>query len=87
MPITIDPFTASEKPRKRESDAPFVYARLRNEILDLSLALGNPIHEVRLAELVSASRAPFREALALLQPKSSSVHSRTAQRSFLKLTS
>ncbi|WP_392664802.1 GntR family transcriptional regulator [Amaricoccus sp. B4] len=85
--MAIKPFAASEKPRERGSDAQFVYGRLRNEILDLSLAPGGPIDEVRLAKQVRASRAPFREALALLQLKSSSVHSPTARRSFLKLTS
>lgn len=52
--------------RKRGSGSRIVYDRLREEILDLTLAPGTPIDEITLAERLSMSRTPVREALARL---------------------
>lgn len=52
--------------RKRGSGARIVYNRLREEILDLTLPPGTPIDEITLADRLSMSRTPVREALARL---------------------
>ncbi|WPZ15229.1 GntR family transcriptional regulator [Nitratireductor rhodophyticola] len=59
---------ATRKPaeRKRGSGVQFVYNVLRDEILDLALAPGTPIDEIQLAQRLSMSRTPIREALVRL---------------------
>ncbi len=52
--------------RKRGSGVKFVYDVLRDDILDLVLAPGSPIDEIQLAERLSMSRTPIREALVRL---------------------
>lgn len=52
--------------RKRGSGAKFVYDTLREEILNLVLAPGVPVDEIGLAERLSMSRTPVREALVRL---------------------
>lgn len=52
--------------RKRGSGAQLVYDILREEILDLALPPGSPIDENQLAERLSLSRTPIREALVRL---------------------
>ena len=52
--------------RKRGSGVKFVYDVLRDEILDLVLAPGSPIDDIQLAERLSMSRTPIREALVRL---------------------
>jgi DNA-binding GntR family transcriptional regulator len=52
--------------RKRGEGVKFVYDILRDEILDLTLAPGSPIDEIQLAERLSMSRTPIREALVRL---------------------
>jgi len=52
--------------RKRGSGVKMVYDLLRDQILDLKLAPGSPIDEVQLAERLSMSRTPIREALVRL---------------------
>lgn len=52
--------------RKRGSGVKFVYDVLRDEILDLVLAPGSPIDEIQLADRLSMSRTPIREALVRL---------------------
>ena len=52
--------------RKRGSGARIVYDLLREEILSLTLPPGTPIDELDLAERLSMSRTPVREALARL---------------------
>ncbi|GGE88280.1 GntR family transcriptional regulator [Stappia taiwanensis] len=58
--------TRKPKERKRGSGVQFVYNVLRDEILDLALAPGSPIDEIQLAERLSMSRTPIREALVRL---------------------
>ncbi|MEZ5884223.1 MAG: GntR family transcriptional regulator [Paracoccaceae bacterium] len=52
--------------RKRGSGVKFVYDVLRDEIIDLVLPPGSPIDEIQLAERLSMSRTPIREALVRL---------------------
>lgn len=52
--------------RKRGFGVKKSYDLLRSEILDLTLPPGSPIDEVQLAERLSLSRTPIREALARL---------------------
>ncbi|WP_210526217.1 GntR family transcriptional regulator [Rubellimicrobium arenae] len=52
--------------RKRGSGAKFVYETLRDEILNLVLLPGELIDEISLAERLSMSRTPVREALVRL---------------------
>lgn len=52
--------------RKRGEGARFVYKILRDEILNLDLAPGSPIDENQIAERLSMSRTPIREALVRL---------------------
>lgn len=52
--------------RKRGTGARFVYETLREEILDLVLLPGEPVDEIGLAERLSMSRTPIREALVRL---------------------
>ena len=52
--------------RKRGFGVKKAYDLLRSEILDLTLLPGSPIDEVQLAERLSLSRTPIREALARL---------------------
>lgn len=52
--------------RKRGTGARMVYERLREEILDLVLQPGEPVDEIGLAERLSMSRTPIREALVRL---------------------
>lgn len=64
--------TMSKKPaaapteRKRGEGVKFVYEILRDEIIDLTLPPGSPIDEIQLAERLSMSRTPIREALVRL---------------------
>jgi len=51
---------------RRGSGASHVYEKLRNEIIELTLAPGSPIDEVQLAGRFSLSRTPVREALVRL---------------------
>tara|TARA_R110002020_G_scaffold48818_2_gene139121 strand:+ start:4828 stop:5550 length:723 start_codon:yes stop_codon:yes gene_type:complete len=52
--------------RKRGKGVGAVYDTLRHEILDLTLAPGSPIDEVRLSERFGISRTPIREAMVKL---------------------
>ncbi|MBD9527228.1 MULTISPECIES: GntR family transcriptional regulator [Paracoccus] len=52
--------------RKRGEGVKFVYEILRDEIIDLVLPPGSPIDEIQLAERLSMSRTPIREALVRL---------------------
>lgn len=52
--------------RKRGTGARFVYDTLREEILSLVLQPGEPIDEISLADRLSMSRTPIREALVRL---------------------
>ncbi len=52
--------------RRRGTGARFVYDTLRDEILNLVLQPGEPIDEIGLAERLSMSRTPIREALVRL---------------------
>ncbi|MES2816979.1 MAG: GntR family transcriptional regulator [Pseudomonadota bacterium] len=52
--------------RKRGTGARFVYDTLRDEILNLVLQPGEPIDEISLADRLSMSRTPIREALVRL---------------------
>jgi DNA-binding GntR family transcriptional regulator len=61
MPESDDP-----QERKRGTGARFVYDTLREEILNLILQPGEPIDEISLAERLSMSRTPIREALVRL---------------------
>ncbi len=61
MPDTDDP-----QERKRGTGARFVYDTLREEILNLALQPGTPIDEISLADRLSMSRTPIREALVRL---------------------
>ena len=58
----------SEDPleRKRGTGARYVYDTLREEILNLTLQPGEPIDEISLADRLSMSRTPIREALVRL---------------------
>jgi DNA-binding GntR family transcriptional regulator len=61
-----DTFDADQQERKRGTGARFVYDTLRDEILNLSLQPGEPIDEIGLADRLSMSRTPVREALVRL---------------------
>ncbi|MDS9469194.1 GntR family transcriptional regulator [Paracoccus sp. MBLB3053] len=52
--------------RKRGEGVKYVYEILRDDILDLVLPPGSPIDEIQLAERLSMSRTPIREALVRL---------------------
>ena len=52
--------------RKRGTGARYVYETLRDEILNLTLQPGEPIDEIGLADRLSLSRTPIREALVRL---------------------
>lgn len=52
--------------RKRGTGSRFVYDTLRDEILNLMLQPGEPIDEIGLADRLSMSRTPIREALVRL---------------------
>ncbi|MTH76823.1 GntR family transcriptional regulator [Paracoccus aestuariivivens] len=52
--------------RKRGEGVKFVYEILRDDIIDLVLPPGSPIDEIQLAERLSMSRTPIREALVRL---------------------
>nr|WP_234951958.1 GntR family transcriptional regulator [Paracoccus solventivorans] len=52
--------------RKRGEGVQFVYQVLRDDILNLALPPGSPIDENQLAERLSMSRTPIREALVRL---------------------
>lgn len=52
--------------RKRGEGVRFVYEILRDDILNLALPPGSPIDEIQLAERLSMSRTPIREALVRL---------------------
>lgn len=52
--------------RKRGEGVQFVYRVLRDDILNLALPPGSPIDENQLAERLSMSRTPIREALVRL---------------------
>lgn len=62
----MDETAAALPERKRGSGVKKAYDLLRTEILDLTLPPGSPIDEVQLAERLSLSRTPIREALARL---------------------
>jgi DNA-binding GntR family transcriptional regulator len=57
---------ADQQERKRGTGARFVYDTLRDEILNLTLPPGEPIDEIGLADRLSMSRTPVREALVRL---------------------
>jgi DNA-binding GntR family transcriptional regulator len=57
---------AGPEKRKRGQGVGAVYEALRHEILDLTLAPGSPIDEVKLAERFGISRTPIREAMLKL---------------------
>jgi DNA-binding GntR family transcriptional regulator len=61
--VRPDP-TASE--RKRGEGVRRVYEQLRDDIIDLRLPPGSPIDEIQIAERLSMSRTPIREALVRL---------------------
>ncbi|MGL4235408.1 GntR family transcriptional regulator [Tabrizicola sp.] len=61
-----DASDAEQQDRKRGTGARFVYDTLRDEILDLVLKPGEPIDEIGLADRLSMSRTPVREALVRL---------------------
>ena len=52
--------------RRRGEGARLVYDTLRDEILNLTLPPGEAIDEIGLAERLSMSRTPIREALVRL---------------------
>ncbi|MBU3030761.1 GntR family transcriptional regulator [Paracoccus marinaquae] len=52
--------------RKRGEGVRFVYEILRDDILNLALPPGSPVDEIQLAERLSMSRTPIREALVRL---------------------
>ncbi|KDE39038.1 Transcriptional regulator, GntR family [Nitrincola lacisaponensis] len=52
--------------RRRGSGVSTVYEKLRNEIIDLTLAPGTPLEEKQLSERFQMSRTPIREALLKL---------------------
>jgi DNA-binding GntR family transcriptional regulator len=58
--------TVDQQERKRGTGARFVYDTLRDEILNLILQPGEPIDEIGLADRLSMSRTPIREALVRL---------------------
>lgn len=60
-----EPATAAG-PRVRGSGAQIVYDTLRKAILELELAPGSPLDEVRLSEQFDMSRTPIREAMVRL---------------------
>ena len=62
----MDDTAAAVPERKRGFGVKKAYDLLRSEILDLTLPPGSPIDEVQLAERLSLSRTPIREALARL---------------------
>lgn len=66
MPAMTDAHMPQANERKRGSGVKFVYDVLRDEILDLVLAPGSPIDEIQLAERLSMSRTPIREAMVRL---------------------
>lgn len=53
-------------PRTRGSGAQNVYEALRRDIVEMSLAPGDPVDETRLAKRFDLSRTPIREALVRL---------------------
>ncbi|WP_420407488.1 GntR family transcriptional regulator [Hoeflea sp.] len=65
QPKQPGPAAVPEK-RKRGQGVGAVYEALRHEILDLTLAPGSPIDEVKLAERFGISRTPIREAIVKL---------------------
>jgi DNA-binding GntR family transcriptional regulator len=62
----MDDNAAAPPERKRGFGVKKAYDLLRTEILDLTMPPGSPIDEVQLAERLSLSRTPIREALARL---------------------
>lgn len=58
--------TKTKTDHKRGSGVKYVYDILRDEILELTLPPGSPIDEMRLAQRLSMSRTPIREALVRL---------------------
>ena len=62
----MDDIAVAVPERKRGFGVKKAYDLLRSEILDLTLLPGSPIDEVQLAERLSLSRTPIREALARL---------------------
>jgi DNA-binding GntR family transcriptional regulator len=64
--VLSDAGDASQQERKRGTGARFVYDTLRDEILNLVLQPGDPIDEIGIAERLSISRTPVREALVRL---------------------
>ncbi|MCU0909545.1 MAG: GntR family transcriptional regulator [Rhodobacteraceae bacterium] len=62
----MDDTAAALPERKRGFGVKKAYDLLRTEILDLTLPPGSPIDEVQLADRLSLSRTPIREALARL---------------------
>jgi DNA-binding GntR family transcriptional regulator len=58
--------TEDQQERKRGTGARYVYETLREEILNLTLQPGEPIDEIGLADRLSMSRTPIREALVRL---------------------
>lgn len=61
-----DKTMAGPAERKRGEGVKLVYDILRDDIIDLVLPPGSPIDEIQLAERLSMSRTPIREALVRL---------------------
>ncbi len=61
-----DPRPPVPSERKRGEGVKFVYEILRDDIIDLVMPPGSPIDEIALAERLSMSRTPIREALVRL---------------------
>lgn len=61
-----DKTMAAPAERKRGEGVKLVYDILRDDIIDLVLPPGSPIDEIQLAERLSMSRTPIREALVRL---------------------
>ncbi|AMY71024.1 GntR family transcriptional regulator [Frigidibacter mobilis] len=64
QPTATAPAPAPE--RKRGEGVKLVYEILRDDILDLVMPPGSPIDEIQLADRLSMSRTPIREALVRL---------------------
>ncbi|MGA0617496.1 GntR family transcriptional regulator [Paracoccus sp. KR1-242] len=64
--MTKKPASSALSERKRGEGAKLVYDILRDDILGLVLPPGSPIDEIQLAERLSMSRTPIREALVRL---------------------
>ena len=62
-----DPLSESHVPERRQNLTERIYVQLKQSIFDFQLLPGDRFTESEIAELVSASRTPVREALTRLQ--------------------